>query len=65
MNNKAYGLQPRFYGDWKIKKFNMDQQVIVINSIGEYWMLSTCHVKKVTNDKIIFILHYSIPRWED
>ena len=45
MNYNSHGLDPKFFGDWKVWKFNSDQQVIVQNPIGDLRTLSTRHVK--------------------
>ena len=54
MNYHAHGLDPRFYSDWRILKFNLDRQVIVVNTVRDTRTLSTRHVKKATNLDIIF-----------
>ena len=50
----SHGLDPKFFSDWKIWKFNSDRQVIVQNPVGDFITLSTRHVKRVTHDDIIF-----------
>ena len=54
MNYNSHGLDPKFFGDWKIWKFNSDQQVVVQNPVGDLRTLSTQHVKRITCDKVIF-----------
>ena len=54
MNYNSHGLDPKFFGDWKVWKFNSDIQVVVQNPIGDTWVLSTRHVKWVAHDDIIF-----------
>ena len=45
MNYNSHGLDSKFFGDWKIWKFNSDRQVVVQNPIGDFRTLSTRHVK--------------------
>ena len=54
MNYNSHGLDPKFFGDWKIWKFNSDRQVVVHNPVGDFRTLSTRHMKQITNDEIIF-----------
>ena len=44
MNYNSHGLDPKFFGDWKIWKFNSDRQVVVQNPVGDFRTLSTRHV---------------------
>ena len=53
MNYNSHGLDLKFFGDWKIWKFNFDRQVIVQNQVGDFRILSTRHMKRVTHDDII------------
>ena len=45
MNYNSHGLDPKFFGDWKIRKFNSDRQVVVQNPVRDFRTLSTRHVK--------------------
>ena len=54
MNINSHGLDPKFFRDWKIWKFNSDQQVVVQNLVGDLRTLSTRHVKWITSDEVIF-----------
>ena len=54
MNYNSHGLDPKFFGDWKIWKFSSDRQVIVQNRVGDFRTLSTRHSRRVTHDDIIF-----------
>ena len=54
MNYNSHGLDPKFFGDWKIWKFNSDPQVVVQNPVGDLRTLSTRHIKQITCDKVIF-----------
>ena len=55
MNYNSHGLDPKFFGDWKIWKFNSDRQVVVQNLVGDLRTLSTWHVKCITCDEVIFL----------
>ena len=54
MKYNSHGLDPKFFGDWKIWKFNSDRQVIVQNPVGDLRILSTQHVKWIMCDEVIF-----------
>ena len=54
MNYNSHGLDPKFFGDWKISKFNPDQQVVVQNPVRDLRTLSTWHVKWITCKEVIF-----------
>ena len=54
MNYNSHSLDPKFFGDWKIWKFNSDRQVIVQNRVSDFRTLSTRYMKRVTHDDIIF-----------
>ena len=65
MNYNSHGLNSKFFGDWKIWKFNSDSQVVVQNPVGDFRTLSTRHVKWVTHDDIIFsICDLFKPSWK-
>ena len=54
MNYNSHSLNPKFFGDWKIWKFDSDRQVVVKNLVGDLRTLSTRHVKWITSDEVIF-----------
>ena len=54
MNYNSHGLDPKFFGDWKIWKFNSDQQVVVQNPVRDLRTLSILHVKWIMCDEVIF-----------
>ena len=45
INYNSHGFDPKFFGDWKVWKFNLDRQVMVQNPVGNFRTLSTRHVK--------------------
>ena len=53
-NHYAHGLNPKFFGDWKIVHFRSDRQVVIQNNAGDHRVMSTRHVKKATFKDIIF-----------
>ena len=64
MNYQHNGLTPRFHGDWKIREFNTERQVIVENSLGDKQVLSARHVKKASPEDIILsTCDYFKPSW--
>ena len=56
MNYNSHGLDPKFFRDWKIWKFNSDRQVVVQNPVGDLRTLSTWHVKWIMCDEVIFLM---------
>ena len=56
MNYNSHGLDPKFFGDWKIWKCNSDWQIVVQNPVGDLRTLSTWHVKQITSDEVIFLM---------
>ena len=64
-NHYAHGLDPKFFGDWKIVDFRSDRQVVVQNSAGDCRVMSTKQVKKTTFKDIIFsTLDLFKPTWK-
>ena len=64
MNYQPSGLMPQFHGDWKVKDFNTERQVIVKHAIGDKRVLSTRHVKKTSLEDVIFSMcDYFKPSW--
>ena len=41
MNYNSHGLDPKFVRDWKVWKFNSNQQIVVQNPVGDFRTLST------------------------
>ena len=50
MNYNSHGLNPKFFGDWKVWKFNLDRQVIIQNPFGDFRTLSIRHVKQALHN---------------
>ena len=60
----VHGLDPKFCGNWKVLKFNLDRQVVMENTIGDNRVLSTRNIKRATHTDVIFLTCDFRPSWK-